>query len=220
MIKCCHCTMVVVAAVFGLLTTRAPAATVNLVEDGRPRATIVLAEEPRAAAQLAAYELQHYLERMSGARIPIVREPADVSGNRILIGESIATNALGYDNSGFDRQEYLIKTMPDTLVLIGHDHDGFTEVDYESYASIYHALPSSLATCYAVHAFLENNLGVRWYYPNEEIGEIVPSRPTVVVKDLNIRRKPDAATLFNQLRIGRHHPIGCLNNSQFHVRIN
>ena len=188
-----NCTIILVAYVLGLITVRAPAATVNLVENGRPQAAIVLAEKPRAAAQLAAYELQHYLEKISGAKIPIVREPAEVSGNRILIGESNAARALGYDNSGFDRQEYLIKTMPNTLILIGHDHDGFAEVDYQSYVSIYHALPSSLATCYAVHAMLENNLGVRWYYPNEEIGEIVPHEPTVVVKDLDIRRKPDAA---------------------------
>ncbi|MEE3371448.1 MAG: DUF4838 domain-containing protein [Planctomycetota bacterium] len=168
-------------------------AEVILVKDGGALATIVLAEKPRSAAQLAAHELQYYLERISGAKIPIVREPAVVAGNRILVGESNATKTLGYTNDGFEPQEFLIKTYADTLVLIGRDHDNFSEVDYRSYRSIYDGLPGSMATCYAVHSLLENELGVRWYYPNEELGEVVPRRRTITGKDLNIRRKPDAA---------------------------
>ncbi|MDP7162979.1 MAG: hypothetical protein QF792_05735, partial [Phycisphaerae bacterium] len=47
-----------------------------LVQDGRPNAIIVLAARPRAAAQLAAFELRHYIQKISGAKLPIVREPA------------------------------------------------------------------------------------------------------------------------------------------------
>ena len=115
-----------------------------------------------------------------------------VADKRILVGDSKATKTLGYTNDGFQSQEFLITTHADTLVLIGRDHDNFSEIDYRSYLSIYNGLPGSMATCYAVHSLLEHALGVRWYYPNEELGEVVPRRRTTTVKDLNVRRKPDA----------------------------
>lgn len=165
---------------------------VTLVVDGKPNATILLAEKPRASAQLAAFELQHFIEKISGAKLTIMREPAEVTGTRILVGESEATKALGHTNDGFEPQHYLIRTLPDTLILIGHDHDAYAEVDYDSYMSIYLALPSWIATCYAAHDFLENHLGVRWYYPNDRLGHVIPRRSTITVENLDIRRKPDA----------------------------
>ncbi|MBI3920238.1 MAG: DUF4838 domain-containing protein [Armatimonadetes bacterium] len=164
----------------------------QLAVDGQPRATILLAEKPTASAQLAAFELQHYLQKISGAKLPIAREPAQVGGNRILVGESDATRTLGYRNASFAEQEYTIRTFPKTLLLMGYDGQDFSEVRYDDYGSLYKATSVPLATCYAAHAFLEKVLGVRWYYPNEEIGEVVPTSATVTVKSLKIRRRPDA----------------------------
>ncbi|MBP88036.1 MAG: hypothetical protein CMJ64_15140 [Planctomycetaceae bacterium] len=62
----------------------------KLATDGRAQSTIVLAEKPTAAAQLAAFELQYYLEKISGAKLPIVREPQAVEGTAILVGDSQA----------------------------------------------------------------------------------------------------------------------------------
>ncbi|MDP7163579.1 MAG: DUF4838 domain-containing protein, partial [Phycisphaerae bacterium] len=163
-----------------------------LVQDGRANATIVLAAKPTGSAQLAAFELQHYIQKISGAKLPIVREPARVKGNRILVGHSKATEKLGFRNKDFARQEYAIKIFPKTLLLMGYDGQEFPDVRYEDYGSLYKATSGAIATCYAVHAFLEKVLGVRWYYPNEEIGEIVPNAPTVTVGALDIRRSPDA----------------------------
>lgn len=178
----------------------------TLTADGRPRATIVLAEKPTGAAQLAAFELQHYLKKLSGAELPIVREPLPVDGTRILVGESGATRALGYDSAGLKlgTQEYVAKTLPGALVLLGYDTPHFPEQvlyhgdSYASYRSIYHdvCVPQGahgrVGTCYAVYDFLENVLGVRWYYPNEELGEVVEPRATIAVRELDVRRSPSA----------------------------
>ena len=96
-----------------------PPAALVLVQDGQPRATIVLAEKPTASAQLAAYELQYHVRRMSGATLPIVREPQAVTGTVVLVGESDATRALGYRSSDFQPSEYLIEAAANRLVLIG-----------------------------------------------------------------------------------------------------
>jgi hypothetical protein len=169
----------------------------RLVLAGRPLATVVIAERPTGSAQLAAYELRHYVEKMSGAELPIVREPQAVEGTRILVGESAATRALGSANADLKPQEYVIRTFPDALLLMGRDKEYFEEVRYEDpgeFNSIYNAVvgDSLIGTCYAVHDFLENTLGVRWYYPNEEIGEVVPSIQDIAIRDLDIRRTPDA----------------------------
>ncbi|MBI3920240.1 MAG: DUF4838 domain-containing protein [Armatimonadetes bacterium] len=163
-----------------------------LAKSGKAQATIVLAEKPTASAQLAAFELQHYLQKISGAKLSIVREPQAVTGTVILVGESSTAQKLGYTNDTFAQQEYAIKTFPNALLLMGYDHPLFAEINYAEFNSIYGAVYDPIGTCCAVYDFLENTLGVRWYYPNEEIGEFIPASATIAVKGLNIRRKPDA----------------------------
>ncbi len=171
------------------------AATAGLVltQNGQPQAIIVLAEKPTASAQLAAFELQYHIQKISGATLPIVREPRAASGTTILVGESNAARALGYRNDDFPEQQYTIKTFQNALLLMGRDGQAFSEVKYDDYRSLYDAASGPIGTCYAVHAFLEGSLGVRWYYPNEKIGEVIPASASIVVKDLDIRRSPDAA---------------------------
>ena len=163
----------------------------KLVKNGRPHATIVLAQRPTASAQLAAWELQHYLQKISAVTLPIVRGDFPVEGNRILVGESAATRALAVPTAPLAEQEYLIQTSPGVLVLMGHDGPEFTQVDYQSYGSLYKTAAQPIGSCYAVHAFLENQLGVKWYLPNETLGEVVPRNPNVSLPKLSIRRRPD-----------------------------
>ncbi|NOZ20719.1 MAG: DUF4838 domain-containing protein [Planctomycetes bacterium] len=92
-----------------------------LVREGDPQATIILAGNPTRAAQFAADELRLHVKKITGAVLPIASGDAKITGPRILIGESAATRALGLRSSDFAEQEYLIRFMPDTLVLMGRD---------------------------------------------------------------------------------------------------
>lgn len=163
-----------------------------LTENGRPLATIVLGAKPTGSAQLAAYELQSHLRKISGATLLIVREPKSVQGTVIFVGDSVGARDLGYRGEALAEQEYVVKTFANSLLLLGFDRQEFGDVRYDDFRSLYAAASGSIGTCYAVHAFLEQALGVRWYYPNEELGEIIPRTPSVSVKRLDIRRKPDA----------------------------
>jgi len=176
-----------------------PADSLVLVQDGRPKATIVLAEKPTAPAQLAAYELQYHLKKMSGAVLPIANEPQAVTGTVILVGESNATKKLGLKNTDFVQTEYMIEATPTSLMLIGRDWDGRRNVDYDGDLGIFckdfwAPQRQPIGTCYAVHTFLENVLGVRWYMPTE-VGEVIPQRKTVTIAPMKIRRKTDVAHL-------------------------
>ncbi len=105
-------------------TAPASAGPLVLASGGRPKAPIVVARQPSAVAEFAAAELQGHVRRVTGALLLIVRDDARVTGNRILVGESAATRALGLTSRSFKPQEYLIRADARTLVLMGRDNPG------------------------------------------------------------------------------------------------
>ena len=58
-----------------------------IIENGQPRAEIIIAEKPERTVRLAAQELQDYLEKISGARLPIVTKPTG-KAVKIFVGAS------------------------------------------------------------------------------------------------------------------------------------
>ncbi len=184
-----------------------PTLPLTLTDAGKPAAAIVLAaESPNTSAQFAAFELQDQIRKISGATLPIVTDREKVDGLRILVGESQATRALGLKNADFAAQEYLIRFLPDTIVLMGYDQPGSTgKVDYAN-PKTYPDLWTGMATCYAVYDFLERYYGVRWYAPGD-LGTVFEQRPTLVVNASpeEIRRKPKMISRSYQL--GNTHVI-------------
>jgi uncharacterized protein DUF4838 len=94
---------------------------ISVVADGEPNATIVVAERATPAANLAALELQYHIERMTGAILPVRTDAENVEGTCFLVGESRATRHLGLRSEDFESQEYLIRFLPEMVVLIGRD---------------------------------------------------------------------------------------------------
>lgn len=103
--------------------TSRPAGLV-VARDGRPEATIVIAKSPTLSAEFAATELAYHIRKITGASLPVVSDDVSVKGRQILVGESKATQAMGLRNRDFKSQEYLIRLLPDALVLIGRDQEG------------------------------------------------------------------------------------------------
>ena len=154
----------------------------------------MVARQPTRAAQLAAFELQHHLRLISRATLPIVPDDATVPGVRILVGESAATKTLGLTNDSFAHQEYLIRFLPDTLVLMGRDKDDRKRVDYDYLTNhgaveTWPGLYDEQGTMYAVYDFLEKFCGVRWINPSD-FGTLYSVNATVTVKGDESRRKP------------------------------
>lgn len=170
----------------------APALAITLARDGKPVATIVVRPavleakdhplQPGVFAsadqkvKLAARDLQEYLEKISGARLPIVSETEQVDGPIILVGAGTRADALkARIPSGFTRERreegYVILARGQTLLLAGNE-----------------ARPYN-GTHYAVAALL-HRLGVRWYMPSA-FGEVVPKQATVTLPDMEARGTPD-----------------------------
>jgi len=165
----------------------------TLVREGKPASTIVLAKEPTKVAQLAAFELQHHVKLITGALLPIVGDDQKVTGTRILVGESAATQALGLRSADFAPQEYLVRVQPDTLVLMGRDTDDREKVAYDPKDPFrfrtWPDLFDEQGTLYAVYHFLERVCGVRWYSPTE-LGTVVPAQKTLEARGGEARRRP------------------------------
>ncbi len=184
-----------------------------LVEAGKPRAEIIIAEAPARMTKLAARELQTYIQKISGATLPIVTKPTD-GGVRIYVGVSSHTEALELSTNGLAYGAYRMASGPDWLALLGPDKDylpiepygrnshpdwdkitgdtfwnPFGDGDYQPTLDI--RLLDDRGTLHAVYGFL-HDLGVRWYMPGE-LGEVVPQLANISLPTVNRTAKPDYA---------------------------
>ena len=90
-----------------------------LVQDGRPRAEVVIAENPQRMARMAAHEFRETIEKISGARLPIVTAPSG-RALKVFIGAS-GHNPVTAE--GLRHGAYRIACGPDWLALVGDDSD-------------------------------------------------------------------------------------------------
>ncbi len=104
------------------------AADLVLVDEGQPRAQIVISTNPPRTTRLAAHELQTYVEKISGAKLPIVTQPGVEHPVKVYVGQSEHTDRLKIDAGGLKHGAYRIVSGDDWLVLIGDDSD-FTPIE-------------------------------------------------------------------------------------------
>lgn len=93
----------------------------TLVRDSSAESSIVISSTPTPAAKLAAWEVRHAVERMTGVTLPISTDTALPKGNHILIGDSLATRKLGLKPESFSHVEYRVSVSPERVILFGRD---------------------------------------------------------------------------------------------------
>ena len=98
-----------------LLHAAAPA----LVENGQPRAEIVIAENPTRMQRVAAQEFRTNIEKISGARLPIVTQPSG-KALKVFIGASTLNPVKAED---LKEGAYRMQSGSDWLALVGDDSD-------------------------------------------------------------------------------------------------
>src|SRR5258707_1079197 len=157
-----------VSILFALTTTLLPSgptvhAALALVDKGKSSFRIVIATNALASEHYAAEELQTYLQKMSGAKLPIITDNERVRSREILVGQSAHVQKLGL-------QAGLEKLGPDSFTILTHGRD------------LMIAGGQPRGTLNGVHAFLEEKLGVRWFTPELEV---VPKTNRIVLPALN-----------------------------------
>jgi hypothetical protein len=106
------------------IVSEAAAQAQMIVKDGRPNAQIVISAENRPRmATLAALELQKWIQKISGAHLPIVTDPDANVPVKIYLGKSSYTDKLGVKVEDLKYGAYTITSGKDWVALVGDDKD-------------------------------------------------------------------------------------------------
>ena len=206
---------------FLLLAVPYCAFSVEIVKDGKAVSEIVLPLDACASVQTAGSEIQHSIEAMSGAKLPIVNVASPDVANQIFVGESEATRKLGFELGNLKYDGFKIVAAKNHVIVAGKDISHFTnsfskfkdlpknerQKAWETFTGKKWRLPPMLdfrdfnedcgihlidATGTLYGAYeLLGQLGMRWYMPNPEIGLVIPKLSNISIADQTTTREPE-----------------------------
>jgi hypothetical protein len=156
------------AFLIGLAMTASVSADVTLADKGRSQYRIVLPVGAIPAERYAADELQHYLEKISGAKIPIVTDAEKPASREILLGDNthLAKLRSKIDFAKLGPDGFVLRMDGNRLAIVGGRPRG---------------------TLNGVYTLLEEKFDVRWFTPELEA---VPRQNRIKLPKLNEMRVP------------------------------
>jgi uncharacterized protein DUF4838 len=154
--------------------------SITLADKGKTVYVITHSVGASKSEQFAARELAVYLGKLTGAEFSIVI--GSNAARSIQVGDTVLAQKASIDVSKLGREEWVIKTVGDTLFIAGGKPRG---------------------TLYGVYAFLETQAGISWLTP---AAEFVPSKPTFVIPQLDIQAEPAFAVRYIASGFGLQKP--------------
>lgn len=167
------------------------AQNITLVDAGVSRCVIVQANDSDIC-KLGARLLQRTISKATGAEINIINyEKVNRNSEqvKIFIGLNTKLHNKYFSNLQLSKEEYVITCKNGNLYIFGSDSGNLSPADWEdigrnSYLQIH---PGTL---FAVSAFLDRFLKVRWIWPGPS-GEYVPQTKTLVIpSNLFLKNRP------------------------------
>src|SRR5690554_3720160 len=137
----------------------------QLIHNGHSDYKIIVAENAPEPEQRAARELQYYLEKIGGVKIPLVHETDDQE-TYIYIGFEGAPSSFDVDPVSFPNEHYILKSNGKSLLIAGGGSRG---------------------TLYGVIGYLSDHLGCRWY--TKDVHRI-PTQKTIKLPRFEERQSP------------------------------
>ncbi len=155
------------------LSAATSAAPIILARDGQPAATIVTPADPDAKLALAAQDLQHYVREICRVELPIRRDGKRVAGTGLYIGQCEVTTEADLPAEGLHPESYAIRVRGGNVLFTAR-------------------WPTP--TGFAVSAFIEDVLGVRWFAPGVLWEHVPEGKPGELVAEVAERVKtPDTS---------------------------
>ncbi|PSL34617.1 DUF4838 domain-containing protein [Chitinophaga ginsengisoli] len=155
-------TFLLLAVLSGAFISSAQA--IVLVKNNVAVAGIVIAKDASDQVQFAAKMLQQYLQKSTGATLPI-RNAAQGTSN-LYVGKGAYR---GIDNGNLDEDGFILQSVDGNNFVILGGSDWGTE--------------------FGVYDFLERFVGVRWLIPTD-VGTVVPKLSTLQVPTVKIVDNP------------------------------
>ncbi len=141
----------------------------TLFADGKTDYSIVVGENASESEKWAASELSHWLAESGGAEFPVRSDSEPAAEREIVIGDNRHSEALlGPNDTRFQEADETFEYRnagPSVLIRGGRNR----------------------GTMYGVMAFLENELGCRWYSPRVSA---IPKRERFSFESLHRRESP------------------------------
>ncbi len=162
---------------------RAIALTLLLVAGGQSDYEIVIGDQATRVSRTAAGELQTWIEAATGVQLPVVAE-ASPDRKHLYVGPGAAPADWGIAVEDIAPEGFVIMTMGDDMAFVGADRGIHPEKITNT------AAPTWCGTMNAVYDFLEEQVGVRWYW-HDDLGTIVPQLDELKVPALNYTEEPD-----------------------------
>ncbi len=204
----------------GLASLMGADGAASIVRDGQPLAQIRIAENSPRMVALAAAELADYVEKISGARLPVVTDGSGGHPVTIHIGRSEFTDRKGLSDEGLDFGACRILVDGNTVVLFGRDFDfepkepwpgrgnerdrataEWDAITGRTWGNPMNSLGRRHNRATEIWAFDEGgslnavyellrSLGVRWYMPGE-LGEVVSQMDSISLPAMDMLIEPD-----------------------------
>jgi len=140
-----------------------------LSKDGKALVPIVVSDGASPAEKLAADELKLHLDKIAGADFKILKaSDAKDTKSAIYVGDTPKSRELApkFDPKKVPHDTTLVKTAGGSLLINGHHKRG---------------------TLYAVYAFLEDTLGVKWWDKDETF---IPENPSIEIGKIDRKYSP------------------------------
>ncbi|HHV85277.1 MAG TPA: DUF4838 domain-containing protein [Petrimonas sp.] len=141
----------------------------KIVQSGQPLSQIIIPVKPTYLEEFAATELQKYIEKISDAMIPIIKED-EIKKHpySIILGVTKKSEEVGSQPNETEtgRDGFEIKSLKNELIIRGRN---------------------DLGTLFGVYELLERYFDVRWFMPGEEY---FPRNNTLKIGQINLIYKP------------------------------
>ena len=154
-------------------------------------AEVVVAPKAAKLTRFAASEMTNFLSRVLGGDVPLVREPTKGRAS-IVLGENAWSRAAGIDLKDAPQDTFVVKAAGDRVFVVGRDDANYnTARVITPKGSPYDLIGHERATVHGAYDFLERYAGVRFYFPDDELGVVVPRKARIAVPEGERRVTPD-----------------------------
>ena len=141
----------------------------------RPGATeVVIGRKAPSIVRFAAEEATNFLAQALGASVPLVHEPT-AGRTSVILGENEWSRTAGLRTDDLARDAYRVKAEGDRVYVLGRDDKSFDLHGFlarkTGYGILLHG--HERATLFGVYGLLEKYAGVRFIFPDEELGTVV-----------------------------------------------
>lgn len=169
-----------------------------VIERNAPAGAIVVEAAAPDSVQLAARELQSYLQRVTGAEVAI-RDRADATNSfTIYLGDSAFAREKGIDTAAMKPDGFRILADENWMIIAGKDYAGPPMTGYDNPYRLNESYNERLkisafgdtGTLQGVYEFLRTACGIRWYMPGP-LGEIVPQMERLSVEKMDAEKHPE-----------------------------